>query len=408
MPGTEEAPVTLDLTKEKGVPLERQSFDWRDLVRLPLSKLDDDAFTRVRVLLLNGIEAESVRFQHACARMNGDLQLPLARIRRVEQHQQTLIHWLLPPDQSPLETTLGYEQLAIEVTASVAQHEPDPLLAAVYRFGMLEDFDHLYRFAALADRLEAKDPNTLTQSYTDIRPGRPTRVQHRAPEDDLRAPYDRAHAAPLSKLNALTLLSAKQQTHTYYMQVGPLFADPLARQLYAEIASIEEQHVTQYASIIDPGETWLEKWLLHEANEVYNYWGCLQSEPNPRLKDIWQRFVDYELGHLQFVRELFERIERRDAAEVLPASLPDAIDFRSHRAFVRQILESETDLRAVGTQLIPKEQERADSPSVLYRTRLNAKGSPAQTVAANYRWAPGGELFLEAAALTSPREETLQ
>src|SRR5690606_12606197 len=28
---------------------------------------------------------------------------------------------------------------------------------------------------------------------------------------------------------------------------------------------------SQYGSIIDPNETWLEKWLLHEANEVYNY-----------------------------------------------------------------------------------------------------------------------------------------
>jgi hypothetical protein len=27
---------------------------------------------------------------------------------------------------SPLEITLGYEQVAIEVTASIAQHEPDP------------------------------------------------------------------------------------------------------------------------------------------------------------------------------------------------------------------------------------------------------------------------------------------
>lgn len=33
-----------------------------------------------------------------------------------------------------------------------------------------------------------------------------------------------------------------------------MFADPIACQLYAEIASIEEQHVTQYESIIDPCE----------------------------------------------------------------------------------------------------------------------------------------------------------
>ena len=90
----------------------------------PYSKLLDDAFTRVRVILMNGIESEALRFSHACARMNGPLQAALAQVRRVEQHQQTMVKWLNPPDQSPLETTIGFEQVAIEVTASVAQAEP--------------------------------------------------------------------------------------------------------------------------------------------------------------------------------------------------------------------------------------------------------------------------------------------
>lgn len=86
--------MALDLFKTKGTPLERQVFTWRDLVQPPYSKLDDDAFTRVRVILMNGIESEAVRFGHACARMNSDLQLALARVRRIEQHQQTLVNWL--------------------------------------------------------------------------------------------------------------------------------------------------------------------------------------------------------------------------------------------------------------------------------------------------------------------------
>jgi hypothetical protein len=38
--------MALDLLTEKGTPLERQQFTWRDLVKPPISKLDDDAFTR--------------------------------------------------------------------------------------------------------------------------------------------------------------------------------------------------------------------------------------------------------------------------------------------------------------------------------------------------------------------------
>jgi hypothetical protein len=93
-------------------------------------------------------------------------------------------NWLLGADHSPLENTIAYEQLAIEVTAALAQNEPDPYLAQVYRFGLQEDFDHLYRYAALLDRLEGKDANNILQCYTDILPGRPTAVEHRAPDDD--------------------------------------------------------------------------------------------------------------------------------------------------------------------------------------------------------------------------------
>jgi hypothetical protein len=163
----------------------------------------------------------------------------------------------------------------------VAESEPDPYLAQVFRFGLLEDFDHMYCYAALMDRVEGKDANTIVQSYSDILPGRPTAIEHRHPHDDLRRPYDRTTAAFLSKLHAMTSMAVEHQTRDYYMTIGPMFADPVARQLYAEIASIEEQHVTQYESIIDPTETWLEKWLLHEANEVYNYFSCVEYEHNP-------------------------------------------------------------------------------------------------------------------------------
>ncbi len=117
--------MALSLQREKGVPLDAQKFTWRDMVQKPISKLDDDAFTRVRVILMNGIEEEAKRFQHSFARMcpNSELRQELARVRRKELHQQVLVNWLLGADHSVLETTIGYEQVAIEVTAAVAQNE---------------------------------------------------------------------------------------------------------------------------------------------------------------------------------------------------------------------------------------------------------------------------------------------
>jgi hypothetical protein len=388
-----ERTMGLDIFKNKGVSLDKQKFSWRDLVQAPTSKLDDDAFTRVRIILMNGLESEALRFSHACARMNRDLQLPLARVRRIEQHQQTMVNWLLPADLSPIETTLAFEQVAIEVTASVAEREPDAYMAQVYRFGLLEDFDHLYRFSALYDRIGGGDANNIIQNYSDIMPGRPTSVEHRDPTDDLREHYDRTTAEPLTKLHAVTIMAAENQTHDYYMTIGPMFADPVARQLYAEIASIEEQHTTQYESIIDANETWMEKWLMHEAMEVYNYMGCSQYETNPRIKAIWDRFLDYELGQLHFVMDLFKEVENRDPAEILPASLPEPIEYRSHREFVRETLNNEVDLRASGTEFVNKDEE--PERSLEYREQMNSEGSPSETVAAGYRWMPGTELSVE-------------
>jgi len=382
--------MTITLFDNKGTPLEQQKFTWKDLVQKPISKLDDDAFTRVRVILMNGIEQQANRFQHLCSQMNGDLRKPLALVRRAEHHQQTMVNWLLSGDHSPIETTIGYEQVAIEVTAAIAQQEPDEYLAQVYRFGLLEDFDHMYRYSALLDRVEGKDANNILQSYTDVIPGRPTVVEHRHPLDDLRDHYDRGTAEPISKMNALTIMSGEYQTRDYYMNIGPTFADPVARQLYAEIASIEEQHVTQYGSIIDPNETMLEKWLLYEANEAYNYYSCMEAETNPRIKAIWERFLNYELGHLNLVAELFKKHEKRDPAEILPETLPDPIAYESQREFVRETLKTEINLSAAGATFVDRSEETEATQD--YRNYLNSEGSPSEAVAENYQWHPGTEL----------------
>jgi rubrerythrin len=301
-----------------------------------------------------------------------------------------MVNWLIGADHSPLETTIGYEQTAIEVTAAMALREPDPYVAQTLRFGLLEDFDHLYRYSALLDRLEGKDANNITQSYTDIVPGRPTLVHHRIAADNLRRPVVTKASHPLTKLHALTITAGEQQTHNYYLNIGPLFADPLARQLYAEIASIEEQHVTQYESLLDPEQSFLEQWLLHEAMEVYNYFSCAKQESNPRIKGIWERMLDYEQGHLHAVAELFKQQTRRDPLEVLPEQLPEPLPYQSQREFVRSVLIREVDLRARDTEYVAVDQESAATRS--YREHVNSNGSPSDSVAAAYHWQPGTEL----------------
>jgi len=82
---------------------------------------------------------------------------------------------------------------------------------------------------------------------------------------------------------------------------------------------------------------------------------------------------------------------RRDAAEVLgDGNLPPHIRFESHRQYVREVIERETELRKKGTQYVDRDEE---GPSSLdYREAVNADGSPSEAVSATYSWAPGTEL----------------
>nr|WP_246096275.1 hypothetical protein [Streptomyces botrytidirepellens] len=101
--------------------------------------------------------------------------------------------------------------------------------------------------------------------------GRPTALHHRDPLDNVHDPYDRTTVNPLSKPHALTIMSAEQQTMNFYMNTGATSMEPIARQLYQEIGLIEEEHLTHYESLVDPGETWWEQLVIHEYNECYLY-----------------------------------------------------------------------------------------------------------------------------------------
>ena len=105
----------------------------------------------------------------------------------------------------------------------------------------------------------------------------------------------------------------------------------------------------------------------------------------------------------RFVAELFQSQERRDVHELIPASLPEPIQYRSHRDFVRQVLRDEVMFSSVGTEYVTSpDQESAETRA--YRAQMNADGSPTDTVAAGYVWMPGSEVVAMASATSNPRQ----
>src|SRR5690606_28551252 len=131
--------MTINLLQDKGVSLDRQRMSWKDMVGKPISKLDDDAFTRVRIILMNGVELDSLRTKQVALRCSADARVALAQLMRVEQHQATTMNWLPGADHSPIETTIAYEPTATERTASVAQLAPGPRMGPRSRAALLAD-----------------------------------------------------------------------------------------------------------------------------------------------------------------------------------------------------------------------------------------------------------------------------
>jgi hypothetical protein len=362
--------------EQKGVPVDEQFRSWRELNVDPVDIEGGDPYTRCRIVVMNGIEVESIMFSHQFARHtdNPEVKQALALSRRAEQMQQKTDNWLLPGSDGPLETTIVYEQVAVDLTAWLARMEPDPYLKQNYDFGLLEDFDHLYRYANLLDLMKGKRAEAITGTVTEIMPGRPNPDEFRHPYDDLRRHYDKHTVDPRSRLHVMTLVAAEQQTMNYYMNAGNIPTDPLARGLYLEIAMIEEQHVTQYESLLDPLETWFEQWLYHEYLEVWLYHSFMEQESDPRVKAIWELHLNMEIEQLKVAADMLRRYDGKDAALLLPPVLPPAMTFEPNKQYVRGVLAAQEGYRADGLDI----EDRHGKPSALskgYQSVVNGDGN---------------------------------
>lgn len=352
--------MTFNPLEQRGIALDKQLRNWRELNVSPIDPDHADPYTRCRVITMNGIEVEALLFSHQLARHCPDMDAKrkLAEIRYLEQQQQKAVNWLLPGVSSALETTIAYEQVAVDLTAWVARMEPDPYLKQAYEFGVLEDFDHLYRYSNLYEMVQHRKAEKIVDGLTEVIPGRPTKYHHRHPHDNVREPYDRTSADPISKLHALTIMSAEQQTMNFYMNVGPEYMEPIARQLYQEIGLIEEEHVTHYESLVDPGETWWERLVNHEYNECYLYYSFMETESDRRIKAIWELHLNMELEHLHAACDLLRQHDGREPEEVLAPQLPQPVTFEPNKGYLRQLLDTQIDLTTLGTGYVREAHER--------------------------------------------------
>ena len=167
----------------------------------------------------------------------------------------------------------------------------------------------------------------------------------------------------------------------FYMNHGSDWIEPVARGLYAEIALIEEQHVTHYESLLDPLDSWLKQLVFHEYNEVYLYWSMLQQETDRRIKTIWELHLAMEIGQLHAACDLLRRYEGVEPEEILPKELPDTpVTFEPNKEYVRDVLAAQVDLRTDGLNYVPLVELPAEHRYFAYQDTVNAGGAPSEQV----------------------------
>ncbi|MGN1223392.1 MAG: hypothetical protein ACI4T1_04635 [Christensenellales bacterium] len=308
------------------------------------NKKTTNPYTKTRIILMNGTEYEAVWFMHQFARHtdNAEIKRALSIVRSQEQQQQKRIACLKPINESILETTIAYEQLAIDLTAVLAQNETNKNSIDALNFALLEDFDHLYRFSNLM-MLDVKnaDPKFLVGSFTEIMPGRPTISEHRYPMDNVKKPMVAKKSDLYSKLVAHIITAAEQQTMNYYMNISQWYKNNLGRKLYGEIALVEEEHVTQYESLADPTVSWLQQWVMHEYTEAYLYYSCYCEEKDEYIKSIWFEHFEMECAHLKLVVSLLEKFENTSYTVVFgDGEFPTLLKLGTNKEYVREVLEN--------------------------------------------------------------------
>lgn len=320
-------------------------MDWKKMYPKAYNKNETSPFTKVRVILMNGTEFESNWFLHQFAKNcnDQDLRRQIALVRAQEQQQQKRISCLKPKNENMLESTISYEQLAIELTAILAQNVKCKNTKAALDFALLEDFDHLYRFSNLLKMDFNIDAKNLVGGYTEITPARPTIAHHRHPIDNVRAHMIAKKADPYTQLVGNIITAAEQQTMNFYMNMAQMYKNDMGRKLFAEIGMVEEEHVTQYESLKDPTCTWLEQWVMHEYTECYLYFSMIEDESDPYIKEIWQDHYEMEVAHLKLACELLNKYENKETKCVLPKpEFPKLLKFGENMEYIRSVIKTAT------------------------------------------------------------------
>ena len=359
--------------KEVPVNIDDLFMNWKQIYPRSYNKNNVDPYTKARIILMNGAETEQIFFMHQFNRNcdNNDVRRKVAVIRKISQQMQKLIQCLKPINENALEETITYEMLAVDLTSRLAKSEPDQYVKAALDFALLEDFDHLYRYSNLLEMECGIPAEKLVGRYTEIMPARPTISQHRCPVDSIRYHINK-NSELITKLHVNIITAAEQQTMNFYMNICNLYPTDIGRRLYQEIGMIEEQHVSQYGSLMDTNMTWYENLLLHMYTMCYLYYSCYVDETNMYVKKVWEEGFTRSVSGLHIAACLLRDFDKKQVEDLIPnGEFPELLKLGPNIEYVREVLKCTVDYTSLKENYVPVQNLEPNADFFKYQNIVN-------------------------------------
>ena len=138
------------------------------------------------------------------------------------------------------------------------------------------------------------------------------------------------------------------------MNTSALYHNDIGRQLYQEIGLIEEQHVTQYGSLMDTTTSMLECLLMHEYTECYLYYSCFEDESDAIIKKIWEQYFEQEVSHLHSAARLLKKYENKEWQQCIPnGEFPELLKLHENKSYIRDVLGNTVQNTSKLEQYVP-------------------------------------------------------
>ena len=135
---------------------------------------------------------------------------------------------------------------------------------------------------------------------------------------------------------------------------------------------VEEEHVSQYGSLLNPTLSWLENLLVHQYTECWLYWSCHETETDARIREIWGFMFEQELMHLHIAENLLKECEGKAWQQVIPdGEFPQPLRLESNIDYVRRILGGTVRNTALREDYVSADDLPANGTFADYQRQVN-------------------------------------